>query len=436
MAFRKRKNLTKGLHLSFSGNGVGIGYKLFPGLSISANANGLYCNTSIPGTGFYSRNKVKTWNQEETESSNTSESTQTEFLICTHIDEENPEMGYPVSTVVKYAETNEIVPDYILSNLKRLDSFKNAIQDSYRNLIQQYIDETEEVVDIYKLTANPLSEEDVKTSIEKLSPKKYRKVSFLEEEPKRESFIAELEKEAATKINSILFWTNKSKRRSYIEENIDQRYNEAHLRWESEKKTFEEKEAQNKVALEAKFLKEYEDQKEELNNILKGNSDFVVARIDALLDSIQVPVEFAINYEYNEQEGQLIMQLDLPEIENYPKRKASILANGKLSVKNKTKFEQNSEYATSVTGLAFFFAGMFFNVSTRIQKICINGYTQRIEGKTGQIEDQYIYSVIFDREQFSKLNFVNINPLEAITAFPCNINYLKSGELKRIEPQF
>lgn len=169
---------------------------------------------------------------------------------------------------------------------------------------------------------------------------------------------------------------------------------------------------------------------------MKGNSDFVVARIDALLDSIQVPVEFAINYEYNEQEGQLIMQLDLPEIENYPKRKASILANGKLSVKNKTKFEQNSEYATSVTGLAFFFAGMFFNVSTRIQKICINGYTQRIEGKTGQIEDRYIYSVIFDREQFSKLNFVNINPLEAITAFPCNINYLKSGELKRIEPQF
>lgn len=76
---------------------------------------------------------------------------------------------------------------------------------------------------------------------------------------------------------------------------------------------------------------------------------------------------------------------------------------------------------------------MIFNVSTRIQKIFINGYTQRIDGKTGQIEDQYVYSVVFERERFSKLNFVDINPVEAITAFPCNINYLKSGELKGIE---
>lgn len=137
------------------------------GLSLSANTNGLYCNTSIPGTGFYSRNKVRIWNQEKSESSNASKSAQTEFLICTHIDDENPENGYPVSTVIRYAATNEIVPDHILSNLKRHDSFKNAILESYRNLIKQYADETEEVVDIYKLTAKPLSEEDVKTSIEK-----------------------------------------------------------------------------------------------------------------------------------------------------------------------------------------------------------------------------------------------------------------------------
>ena len=58
MAFRKRKKIAKGMHLNLSGRGIGFGYKLFPGLSFSINRNGVYCNTSIPGSGFYSRNKI------------------------------------------------------------------------------------------------------------------------------------------------------------------------------------------------------------------------------------------------------------------------------------------------------------------------------------------------------------------------------------------
>lgn len=58
MAFRKRKKIAKGMHLNLLGSGIGFGYKLFPGLSFSINRNGVYCNTSIPGSGFYSRNKI------------------------------------------------------------------------------------------------------------------------------------------------------------------------------------------------------------------------------------------------------------------------------------------------------------------------------------------------------------------------------------------
>lgn len=58
MAFRKRKKIAKGLHLNFSGSGVGLGFKVMPGISFSLNSKGVYCNTSIPGTGFYSRNRI------------------------------------------------------------------------------------------------------------------------------------------------------------------------------------------------------------------------------------------------------------------------------------------------------------------------------------------------------------------------------------------
>ena len=65
MAFRKRKRIAKGMHLNLSGSGIGFSYRLFPGLSFSINKDGVYCNTSIPGTGFYSRYKVTETNDNQ-----------------------------------------------------------------------------------------------------------------------------------------------------------------------------------------------------------------------------------------------------------------------------------------------------------------------------------------------------------------------------------
>lgn len=434
MAFRKRKSITKGLHLNFSGSGVGIGYELFPGLSLSANSKGLYCNTSVPGTGFYSRNKVKTWvdGQNDKEEPGQS-SSETEFLIRVNVDDEGIDSSNEVTVEVRYAEDNRLVSEDLYKFLKKKDSFKEALKNTFISIVQGYQDETDEVVDIYKLTAQPLSDSDVQKSLETLKPCVYAPSKFEVMEPNETTVKSQLEKEAQEQIKSVLFWTNNSKRAAYVTENLSKRFNEEHAKWELSKKAFEEIEATKASKENKKYEDLYAAQKAELQGVLAGDLDFVTTRIDALLESLQMPVEFSVSYEYIEEEGLLKVLLDLPEIENYPKKKGTILANGKLSVKNKTKFEQNEEYATSVTGLAFFFAGMFFNVSTKITKICVNGYTQRINGKTGNTEDQYVYSVLFDREKFSTLNYAKINPIEAISTFPCSFEYTKTGELKTID---
>jgi len=99
-----------------------------------------------------------------------------------------------------------------------------------------------------------------------------------------------------------------------------------------------------------------------------------------------------------------------------------------------TQKEQNCNYLTCVTGLAFFFAGILFNTSAKIEALQISGYSTRLNKKNGNLEDEYIYSVKFERNRFEKMNFTNIDPYEAITSFDCKINVNNSFEMKVIQP--
>ena len=109
-------------------------------------------------------------------------------------------------------------------------------------------------------------------------------------------------------------------------------------------------------------------------------------------------------------------------------------ASGQKS-KAKTQKQAALDYSTCVCGLAFFFSGMFFNVSTKIKQICISGYTQRLNKKTNVINNDYVFSVQFDRDTFSRIDYRNINPVEQIQRFPHLLNITASNVMKTINPQ-
>jgi hypothetical protein len=84
--------------------------------------------------------------------------------------------------------------------------------------------------------------------------------------------------------------------------------------------------------------------------------------------------------------------------------------------------------------MAFYLAGLAFNISTEIEKVMASGYTQRISKKTGNEEEDYVYSIIFDRQKFSGTNFVKIDPIDAIQNFENKANITATFEMKTIEP--
>jgi hypothetical protein len=70
----------------------------------------------------------------------------------------------------------------------------------------------------------------------------------------------------------------------------------------------------------------------------------------------------------------------------------------------------NKDYATCVFGLAFYFASVIYNISPKIQKILMAGYTQRLNKKTGIVDDQYVYNIEFLRDIFANLKIADIDP--------------------------
>lgn len=428
MAFRKRKRIAKGLHFNLSGNGVGLGFRLLPGLSFSLNKNGVYCNTSIPGSGFYSRNKISNISSSQNYAQNSSspchaeEPSSTEVEIHIHAENDGT-----YTTRIYDLEGNEITDPLLKWRVQTNPKYKETV-------VRAINDCTNELVDIYKLTAKPLTEADMKKKVEEAKPKKVRKKAYPIEKPSYEALKAELESEAQEKINSIFFWTNKDKREKYVQERLGILYKSLIDEWETNQKKHNEQQIEYVEAETNRMQKEYEDACRALQGFTTGDEIYINESIDQLLSCLKVPFEFAITFEYLQEYKLLRVQLDLPEIEDFPKKKAKLLATEEISIKDKGKAECLNDYAKSVTGMAFFFTGMFFNVSLKIEHIEISAYTQRISKVTGNEEDCYIYSVLFNRSTFSKINYQAIDPIEALKAQFNKSKILKSNELKEVLP--
>lgn len=161
--------------------------------------------------------------------------------------------------------------------------------------------------------------------------------------------------------------------------------------------------------------------------------DEVEARIAEWLGALSLPIDFHVDYEYDAQAGALMADMDLPEIQHLPVQKTAVVA-GKLKKKDKTQKELKQEYARCVFGLGIFCASHFFAVTPYMERVVLSAYTQRRDSKTGDLRDEYIYSVIFERECFEDVDFAGVEPEEFLMRFKNRMNRSAAGDLKPVVP--
>jgi hypothetical protein len=164
---------------------------------------------------------------------------------------------------------------------------------------------------------------------------------------------------------------------------------------------------------------------------MSPSDEAVEASIGDWLSQLSLPIDFKVSYEYTD--GVLMADMDLPEIEHLPTVKARQLASGQVKEAAKSQKELKAEYAHCVFGLGMFCASHFYCVTPHMEKILLSAYTQRRNSK-GDVEDAYIYSVIFEREGFEQPGYQQTDPEAFICRFKNRMNKLADGTLKKIEP--
>ncbi len=93
-----------------------------------------------------------------------------------------------------------------------------------------------------------------------------------------------------------------------------------------------------------------------------------------------------MQYQYDETNGNILIDLDLPEIEDLPQEKAAALASGAVRVKPKTLAEKRETYQKCVFGIAILFADGAFLSSAGVRNalgIRLYAAQKRAHGRNG-----------------------------------------------------
>jgi len=164
---------------------------------------------------------------------------------------------------------------------------------------------------------------------------------------------------------------------------------------------------------------------------LDGDEDTIESLIGAFLDNLDLNYEVKANYELEDHD--LYVDLDLPEIENFSKEYPTLVKD-KVVTKTKTLAESRKEYALTVEALAIYLAANFFDQSPYIEKVILSGFTT-VRDNNGDLKDDYLYSVKFTRNIFENTVLKEVeDPYQFILKFENRINVLDNGVFKAIKP--
>lgn len=190
----------------------------------------------------------------------------------------------------------------------------------------------------------------------------------------------------------------------------------------------------SKVEFETRELKK----KELVESVISGDTQAMEIFFTYILKNISWPRETLVSFEFSGNGTVLNLDVDLPEIENMPKKTASVPKLGlKLSIKELSAGTQQKLYAKHVHSIAFRLIGEAFSQLPSVKEVIFSTYSQRINKTTGHQEDEYLLSVHVEREKWSEINFGNlevIDIIETFEKFSLKRNMTKTGVFKAIQP--
>lgn len=194
-------------------------------------------------------------------------------------------------------------------------------------------------------------------------------------------------------------------------------------RWRQEKEAFDQAVSRRKLLVE---------------RLIYQSDDAMEIFLEESLHDIVWPRETTVSLEVHATGAGVLLDIDLPEIEDMPTRFATVPARGlKLSVKDLPPTKVKRLYAAHVHGVMFRMVGEAFAALPAVKSVTASGFSQRRDPATAQLRDDYLLSVRVERSAWELNDFKHLDALdvvEALARFDLRRDMTKAGLLKTVVP--
>lgn len=386
--FRKSMKLAPGVRMNLSGGGVS--WTLGPrGASIGIGKRGTYLNTGIPGTGLYARQKLS--GGSSARALQPSQKVTVPLTISVQDD----------GTVTFTNADGQPASEQLISEAKKQQG--NAIKGLIEQACEKVNAQVSALDGLHLDTPPPTGKPE------------YRPSTFDVPRPRL----------APPRVAGFFEGLFKSKR-----DKIEQENAESELRYQSE-------------------VKDWNKQKEDFETFEKRKQTLIAGAVSGqaaameeffaeVLQDIQWPRETAVSFEVLDGGARLVLDVDLPEVEDMPTKTATAPQRGyKLSLKTMSQTAVQKLYAQHIHSIAFRLIGEAFGMLPTVQEVTMSGYSQRTDKATGHVQDDYLLSVTVPRQVWQSLNFnalKDLDVVEALSKLGVRREMSKSGLFKAIDP--
>jgi len=167
-------------------------------------------------------------------------------------------------------------------------------------------------------------------------------------------------------------------------------------------------------------------------------ADRVQDYLSDVLACVEWPRETIVSLECDDSVMGVMIDIDLPEIEDMPDKSAAVAARGlKLNIKDRPETQRRREYMIHVHGVAFRVIGEVFAALPRIQRVMCSGFSQRVDRSTGQVGHEYLFSIRLPRAAWMAINFSRLADLDlpsCLGTFDMRREMTSKGVFRPIEP--
>lgn len=432
--FRRTIKLAPGIRMNIGkkGGSISVGGR---GGSISFGSRGVYKNIGLPGSGLSYRSKIgdqSSRNQGITSSKGLQ--SKGENTVRAKISVELNDDG---SVIYKY-ENGDLLTDEHVRQVKHQG--REYIASVLENKCNEINQANEDLINIHRSTQSPDTEIlFVPANFDEPQPVQ-PSANFPEPKPTQPT----LKEYGSLAKRMVIFRNNIDKKNNELQENYKNRLK----KWDESKAYFEVnyitefREYQEKLNLYNNRLIEFNEKQEKRKKFIEVDrlNDINIMQdfIAEALETIIWPRETIVSFDIDNDGKSVFLDVDLPEIDDMPERESIVNKRDlRLNFREISETQRRKNYYAHIHAIGFRLIGEVFVSLPTISTVVFSGYSQRPDKKTGNITNEYLYSVRVSRDKWEKINFSNLDAIdvsECFKEFDLRRNATKTGVMTPIEP--